>query len=662
MLDVGIVNNPRTAFAITLFAALALVALAYAGGLRGPFLFDDFAVLPALGAQGPIHDATSILRFITSGNSDPIGRPLSMATFLANATDWPAEPLPFKVTNVALHLLNTALLACLLRCLGQRLVRTSAHPSDTGLAAVLAAAAWALHPLFLSTTLYVVQREAMLSATFVMAGMLCWLHGQSLLGAYRHRAGIGWCIAGSIVATTLAAACKANGLLLPLMLLVVEFTLPMPDRPASRVLRRVLLVLPAAVLVAYLGWRGIDGVVNGIGTLRPWSLAQRLLTEPRVLFSYLHALWLPRPYAANVFNDQVRVSVSLLSPWTTSLALVALSAMTIAAVVGRRRHPALAMAWLFFVCAQLMESSTIALELYFQHRNYLAAAPMFWPLALAACTMRRRTGQIDWRPRLGAGVVLLSLAGMTAIGALLWSQPVEQAFVWAANNPESMRAQTYAARMEEVTGHPERAIVRLTPLAQANPRELQIVLGLADAYCASGHLPGPIADQVVAAMATTRDVGSLISQWVDKYRESGAACTGVDAPFIRRVVAAGLDNPLFAAGRRQDLLHTRGMAALDAGDAEDAIIDFQASLALAPSRPLALSQAAALGQARQPAAGLAQLAWLDRHPPAPAPWTAGMAAVHDRVLAHETYWQHEESLLRSTLLADLTEQGSTIPP
>ncbi len=46
------------------------------------------------------------------------------------------------------------------------------------LAAALGAGLWLLHPLFVSTTLYIVQREAMLPATFVLLGLLAWLHGR----------------------------------------------------------------------------------------------------------------------------------------------------------------------------------------------------------------------------------------------------------------------------------------------------------------------------------------------------------------------------------------------------------------------------------------------------------------------------------------------------
>ncbi|HEY9110346.1 MAG TPA: hypothetical protein VIM92_01045, partial [Rhodanobacteraceae bacterium] len=49
------------------------------------------------------------------------------------------------------------------------------------IAALFGAGAWLLHPLFVSTTLYIVQREAMLPATFVLIGVLGWMASREAL-------------------------------------------------------------------------------------------------------------------------------------------------------------------------------------------------------------------------------------------------------------------------------------------------------------------------------------------------------------------------------------------------------------------------------------------------------------------------------------------------
>src|SRR6185312_15539881 len=139
-----------------------------------------------------------------------------------------------------LHLVNGALLALLLArlgrllCAGTRPRRPKAapacgleppHESASGanatawridLAALLGAALWLLHPLLVSTTLYIVQREAMLPATFILAGLLAWLHGRERLREGHLRSGLAWICIGLGGCTVLAVLAKANGALLPL--------------------------------------------------------------------------------------------------------------------------------------------------------------------------------------------------------------------------------------------------------------------------------------------------------------------------------------------------------------------------------------------------------------------------------------------------------------
>src|SRR4249919_2884102 len=126
---------------------LLLAGLAYAPGLRGGFLFDDLVNLDALGATGPVDDWAALLRYLTSGDADPIGRPLALLSFLIDAQNWPAPPLPFLRTNLLLHLGNGLLLFGLLRALGRRLDGPGLRIDAV---AVLAAGLWLLHPLLVS--------------------------------------------------------------------------------------------------------------------------------------------------------------------------------------------------------------------------------------------------------------------------------------------------------------------------------------------------------------------------------------------------------------------------------------------------------------------------------------------------------------------------------
>ncbi len=162
-------NYPRTFLLLAVSLLLITTWLVYMPGLYGGFLFDDFANLPVLGASGPVDNWSTFCRYITSGTADPIGRPLALLSFLLDAHDWPAAPYPFKRTSLILHLAQRRCCSILLlQRLGASISFRHADCHRIDLAAVFGAAFWLLHPLFVSTTLYIVQREAMLPATFTL--------------------------------------------------------------------------------------------------------------------------------------------------------------------------------------------------------------------------------------------------------------------------------------------------------------------------------------------------------------------------------------------------------------------------------------------------------------------------------------------------------------
>src|SRR5688572_27674939 len=87
--------------------SLAVLALAAAStlllpSLRGAFLLDDLPNLGGLARAAADRDAW--LSFVSSGLAGPGGRPISLLTFALQAEHWPAQPLPFKAVNLALHL------------------------------------------------------------------------------------------------------------------------------------------------------------------------------------------------------------------------------------------------------------------------------------------------------------------------------------------------------------------------------------------------------------------------------------------------------------------------------------------------------------------------------------------------------------------------------
>lgn len=671
-----------------LLVALGLVWWAYHPGLHGVFLFDDFANMPALGSTGPVTHWATFFRYITSGTADPTGRPLTLVTFLLDGHDWPTAAYPFKRTNVLLHLVNGALLALLMVRLATRVfvIADQREHARIVLASVTAATLWMIHPLFVSTVLYVVQREAMLPMTCVLVGLLLWLHGRGQMMRGRTVVGFAWIVVGLFGCTGLAVLSKANGVLLPMYAVLIEYLLlRRPPKAANlpaeapstdilngqgiartetsvgdcrRAYRRTLFLfgwLPSIAVLGYLVNTGIKGALHGIG--RPWSMGQRLLTEPRVLFDYLDLLWLPRPFTPGLFNDQIAASSSLLSPISTAIALFGLAALLVTAWLLRRRKPVLAFAIFFFFVAHLLESSTVALELYFEHRNYIPAMFMFWPLSLWLWDVGKRAG--SWaRMKMALAIVLIAgLATMTYARADLWGNGQQQALLWAKLNPASARAQANAANHEMSMGRPRAAEIRLAAVLQDHPNDPQITLNILSAHC---QLDGMTKDDLHLAertLAHLRSGESVIFHWLGNAIELSAthACPGLTSQAVSSMLDAAEGNPRLrhVIGRMQDIYHLRGQLALSLHQPSEALMWYQKALALRPGPQMAFEQAAQLGSAGYPAEGLSHLDSFQSYG-----WTKpftkfGMPRLHAWVLHKQRYWDTELIYLRATLQDDL---------
>ncbi|MBT8367983.1 MAG: tetratricopeptide repeat protein, partial [Deltaproteobacteria bacterium] len=125
---------------------------------------------------------------------------------------------------------------------------------------------------------------------------------------------------------------------------------------------------------------GFRSFFNGYEA-RPYTLSERLLTEPRIVLYYLSQIFYPIPTRLSIEHDVV-ISTSLFQPWTT-LPAILLTLLTIGfAIMQVHKRPLIALAILFFFLNHIIESTVFPLELIFEHRNYLPSMFLFLPLAV----------------------------------------------------------------------------------------------------------------------------------------------------------------------------------------------------------------------------------------------------------------------------------------
>jgi len=419
------------------WAALVVVTvLAYWPGLQGPFLFDDFGSLAAMGQLGGIKDWYTFKSFVFGGFSGPTGRPLSLLTFLIDGNNWPTDAWPFKRTNVVIHLLVGGLLAAVT---DRVLCLTGVDRKKARWLALLSAACWLLHPFLVSTTLYVVQRMAQLSTLFIFAGMLTYLHGRTLLGTKPVKAYLTMSI-GLGLCTFLAMIAKENGILLPLLVGVLEITLLSDRNPRVAALDRrwaaLFLLLPSVVIVLYLVNQALRSNFFVPNPPRDFSTYERLLTELRILVDYLQHWFLPQASTPGVFQDHFVASKGFFVPLTTAISAVFHVSLISIGIVKRHKWPLFSFAVLFFYASHLLESTSLNLELYFEHRNYLATAFLLLPLLVM---LQKKTSRSLFL--VIALSMLFVLAGLTRLTTTVWASYPSIVESAARKAPNSARAQ-----------------------------------------------------------------------------------------------------------------------------------------------------------------------------------------------------------------------------
>ncbi len=456
---------------LALAGLLLATALAYAPGLRGPFIFDD---LPAITEADMIAakrlDLASLRNAaFTAGRSYP-DRGLARVSFAINyyLAGQRFDPLAFKATNLAIHLANGVLVALLVAALCTRhLRRRGERGARRGAWAVALAVTgvWLLHPIQLTSVLYVVQRMTSLASLFVLLGLLAYLGGRARLerGA---RGGWTLLLGGGTLAMALGFLSKQNALLLPLFAFAVELFF-LERAGLGRVDRRrlyalglltVALPLAAGVVLVALPWEPLFASY----VIRPFTMVERVLTEGRVLFYYLSLLVYPVTGRFGPYHDDFEISRGLLEPLSTAPALAAwMVLLVLALTVGRRRRAPWAFAVVWYLAGHSMESTVLPLELVFEHRNYL---PILGPLVAAGLYGRALLARAVGRPGLRLAICLLPIVAVgmsTAVLASLWADERALTAFLVRHHPGSPRSQATYASIDLQAGRDLQEVYRL---------------------------------------------------------------------------------------------------------------------------------------------------------------------------------------------------------
>lgn len=545
-------THPHLLGTAILAIALMVTWMAYKPALNASLLFDDYANLSGL---AEVDGLSSAANFVAGATTGPTGRPLSVVSFAAQAYAWPDNPEIFRQTNILIHLLNGLLITWFTYLLGR--IRNEEEGQAANVAAITGAI-WMLLPILASSSLMIIQRMTTLSATWVLLGIVGYLYARRLVD--RKPAASLICMSVALaISSSGGVLTKENGVLVFLFVLAIEATLL--GRPTAIAIRTwrlwlfTFLLVPLAAILTYL--ISVLPYSDVIVFRRGFTGLERLVTQAEILWKYLYLAFLPRASYLGPFHDDYQLVRALLA----SSSFIWVGAWLLAIVLAfslRRRAPLFGFAVAWYLFGHLLESTTLNLELYFEHRNYL---PLIGPVyALVATAARLSKTSRSWRRLTAAAGLAYAgvLVGVLYSTTSLWGSPALAAELWHYHKPNSLRATQHLAGTLERDGYMAASRRLLHKYLEENPEDAGVGL---QALVISCHIEpeSDHKDAVNLLKSSLRDaefdysVVAALRQLQEM--TTNEICPSITSTHVYSLGEALLDNPRFRGGRIQHDIH-----------------------------------------------------------------------------------------------------------
>ena len=374
--------TPRPWWPLLLLVIIAAAAiLTYANSLTAPFVFDDTHNI----VENPHVRMTGLsIDSLIDAATVQTRRPVASITFALNYYFHGYDVTGYHVVNIAIHILAGFLMFLVVRhTLG--LMNIERRDMVAGLAALV----WLVNPVHTQSVTYIVQRMTALATLFFLLALYLYIKGRLRQRTGRPLGILFFVLCG--LSGILAVLSKQIAATLPFFILVYEWYF-FQDLDRAWIKKQAKWIGGAVVAIGalaaiYLGASPVEKIMAMYNT-QDFTMGQRLLTEPRVIFLYLSLLFFPHPARLNLDYD-FPVSVSLIDPFTTLVSILGLIGLVTAAVVTAKKQRLVSFAVVWFLGNLAIESSFIGLALVFEHRTYLPSVFVVAALAWAAITYIR---------------------------------------------------------------------------------------------------------------------------------------------------------------------------------------------------------------------------------------------------------------------------------
>lgn len=323
--------------------------------------------------------------------------PLIWLSLMLDVSVFGAKPGLMHLENTLLHAANTALLfAVLLRMTGAR------WPS----AWVAAMFAW--HPLHVESVAWITERKDTLSTLF-------WLLCMGMYVRYvQTRSRRDYLLA--IAMLVLGLLCKAMLVTLPFVLLLMDFwPLARTERFWKRVGEKGWMF--AAIVACAIATFAAQSAGHSVVPIRSFPLSVRLANAATACAIYLRQMAWPTHlaifYPITIVNADGKILL-----WPVAISAAVLCAITILAIVFRRRQPWLLIGWLWYLgtLVPVIGIVQVGSQAHADRYTYVPSIGILIALAWIVGSIVKRSPGLRW------GVGALAVVSLVSAGAVAWRQ------------------------------------------------------------------------------------------------------------------------------------------------------------------------------------------------------------------------------------------------
>ena len=373
----------KKAFAfITLFIIILSI---YSNTFQASWHFDD---IPNIVENNGLHLTTlswSNIKgsfFAAPRSPGELYRPVACLSFALNYYFGKDNVLGYHIVNISIHLLAAIFLFLFIyHTLNLPLLKAK-YSTNSYFIALLSTTLWAINPIQTQAITYIVQRMASMVGMFYIISMYFYVKGRTATHSHAKITFFLLCALSAI----LAFGSKENGIMLPASLFLYDFLLIQGISRATAK-KNYKILIAGAILTVCIGiiyFALSEATFSSFFHLyekRPFTLWERVITQPRVIIFYISLLFYPMSTRLSLDHD-IAISRSLFDPFTAIVSIIVILGVVVGTILISKRRPLIAFSIFFFFLNHIIESTILPLELIFEHRNYIPSMLFFVPIAI----------------------------------------------------------------------------------------------------------------------------------------------------------------------------------------------------------------------------------------------------------------------------------------